>query len=258
MKRFHLFEFEDQSWFPNWLRMCLTRLIVVAHKLVGSTEIIQDELSKLISSTGEQRIVDLCSGSGGPMIQVIEQINQEKNDSKIHLTLSDLYPNTALTQSFDQNPNISYLDRPVDATKLEIAPEGVKTMICSFHHMPPDQARNILQSACSNKETLLIYEMSDNSYPAWLWWTAIPTNIIMCFFITPFVRPLTWQQLLFTYLIPIIPICFAWDGAVSNARTYTVEDMNELLSNVRCENYNWDIHTIKQKGRKLIIIGQPE
>ena len=258
MKRFHLFEFEDLSWFPNWLRICLTRLIVVVHKLVGSTEVIKDELAQLIRSTGQQQIVDLCSGSGGPMVGVIEQLNQDQSTSSIKLILSDLYPNTTLFKSFHEHPDISYQDSPVDATNLENAPAGIKSMICSFHHMPPDQAQNILQSACSNKETLFIYEMSDNSYPAWLWWTAFPTNIIMCFFITPFVRPLTWQQLLFTYLIPIIPICFAWDGAVSNARTYTVEDMNELLSNERCENYNWNIKTIKQKGRKLIIIGQPE
>jgi len=32
MKRIHLFEFEDFSWFPNWLRVRMTRLIVVMHR----------------------------------------------------------------------------------------------------------------------------------------------------------------------------------------------------------------------------------
>jgi len=38
MKGIHLFEFEDFPWFPNWLRKCLTRMMVVMHRLLNIRE----------------------------------------------------------------------------------------------------------------------------------------------------------------------------------------------------------------------------
>lgn len=69
---------------------------------------------------------------------------------------------------------------------------------------------------------------------------------------------MTWQQLIFTYLIPIIPICFAWDGAVSNARTYTLQDMDILLEDLKIPDYTWKKGIIKGKSKKLYLIGVPE
>ncbi len=51
---------------------------------------------------------------------------------------------------------------------------------------------------------------------------------------------MTVRQLVFTYIVPIIPLCFAWDGAVSYARTYTLDDLDELLSGLRSEDYRWE------------------
>jgi len=44
MKRIQLFEFEDFNWFPNWLRKCLTRMMVVMHKLLNTSE----EMAELV------------------------------------------------------------------------------------------------------------------------------------------------------------------------------------------------------------------
>lgn len=57
----------------------------------------------------------------------------------------------------------------------------------------------------------------------------IPINFVIAFFITPLTRPMSWQQLVFTYLIPVIPLFFAWDGSVSSARPYALRDMDKLL-----------------------------
>jgi hypothetical protein len=72
------------------------------------------------------------------------------------------------------------------------------------------------------------------------------------------VRPMTWQQLVFTYLIPILPMFIAWDGAVSNARTYTLEDMGELIHGLSDETYTWEKGKVKGKGgNKLYLLGRP-
>ena len=80
----------------------------------------------------------------------------------------------------------------------------------------------------------------------------------MALFITPFVRPLTWKQVIFTYLIPIIPLCFAWDGAVSNVRTYTLEDLDILLEGLENEDYKWEKGKITTKANKIYLLGIPD
>lgn len=258
LKRIHLFEFEDLSWFPDWLRRALTRLIVVMHKMLKSDEQLTELLAPLIRETKTNQLIDLCSGSGGPMLNVIKSLNKESEFKNLTLTLTDLYPNTRVAQSVNAHAhNISYKTEPVDAAHPGDSLVGLRTMVSSFHHMKPAVAKQILASAFEGKQPICIFEISDNSYPKFLWWATIPINIITCLVITPMVRPMTWYQLVFTYLIPIIPLFFAWDGAVSNARTYTLNDINVLLEDLKSPDYIWESGTLKGRGNKLYVIGKP-
>ena len=257
MKRIHLFEFEDFAWFPNWIRICLTRLMIVMHNLLNSKTELAELLNKVLKEANTTKIVDLCSGSGGPMPDVVIEL-KEKNGYSIDLTLTDLYPSLVDAKRInEEDDGIKYLTTPVDATNPGSDLKGLRTMICSFHHMDKKSAHSILKSAFDESEAICIFEISDNSYPKFLWWLTIPINLISCLFITPLVKPLTWYQLVFTYLIPIIPIFFAWDGAVSNARTYTIEDMKKLIQDLQSDQYTWKMDTIKGKSKKLFLVGMP-
>ncbi|BDS09394.1 hypothetical protein [Aureispira anguillae] len=260
MKRIHLFEFEDFHWFPNFLRSCMTRYIISIHKFLGSAEDLAELLAGVLKETQHTNIIDLCSGAGGPMPRVKELLEQKHGFSKLSLTLTDLYPNkeAAALINAQNDPHLSYLTTPVDATQVEKKRKGIRTMICSMHHMKPAIAKRILLDAQKDKQPICIFEISDNSMPFVLWWLAIPTSFIMVFLLTPFVRPLTWKQLVFTYLIPLLPIFIAWDGAVSNARTYTLADWDELLGELPKEGYKWEKGTIKGKaGNKMYLMGLP-
>ncbi|MCF8414373.1 MAG: hypothetical protein K9G44_13210, partial [Melioribacteraceae bacterium] len=83
----------------------------------------------------------------------------------------------------------------------------------------------------------------------------------MSWFMTPFVRPFTFSQFLFTYIIPIIPIVYAWDGQASLMRTYTFEDVKKLLKNNEIKTYEWKIGDAKKANGKNLgyyIIGTPK
>jgi hypothetical protein len=80
----------------------------------------------------------------------------------------------------------------------------------------------------------------------------------MCFFVTPLVRPFKWQQFVFTYLIPIIPFCFAWDGAISNIRTYTIKDLDELLKGLPSAKYSWGKGVVDGNPKMIYLRGMPE
>jgi ActR/RegA family two-component response regulator len=260
MKRIHLFEFEDFQWFPNFLRMCMTRYILTMHQLLGTAEDLAELLSPVLQKTKKTKIVDLCSGAGGPMAEVKQLLEEKHGFSGLSLTMTDLYPNTEVASSINaqEDSSIRYLTEPVDATNVQQSQEGLRTMICSMHHMRPATAKNILKAAKEDQQAICIFEISDNSMPFFLWWLAIPTSFLMVFFITPFVRPLSFKQIVFTYLIPLLPIFIAWDGAVSNARTYTLDDWDKILADLQSDDYNWKKGTIKGKaGNKMYLIGEP-
>lgn len=260
MKRIHLFEFEDFNWFPNWLRMCMTRYIVTFHKLLGTREPLSKLVAKALKHSKEPHVIDLCSGAGGPMLDVAEELRTTHGVKNLKLTLSDLYPNvkTASQINGKNDPSTQYLTESVNAAQVDENLKGVRTMVCSMHHMRPETAKSILKDAQEDDQPICIYEISDNAPPVFLFWIAIPFVIIMTFFITPLIRPMTWQQIVFTYIIPVLPFLIAWDGAVSNARTYTIEDMGELTKDLNKPGYTWETGKIKGKGgKKLYLLGLP-
>jgi len=267
MKRIQLFEFEDYSWFPNWLRACMTNLIVVLHKMLGISEVLCYLMARVLREKKLERVVDLGSGSGGAMPEVMKTLHSMKDLSHVELIMTDLYPNQKAVKRFNKNTSdkLSYLETPVDATNLVSAPNGLKTMVNSFHHMPPKQARQILESAEKNQEPLLIYEMAENKIPLLVWILLLPLSLVivmlMTWFLTPFVKPLTWQQVIFTYLIPIIPICYAWDGQASLPRMYALKDVDELLNGLGKHNYYWEHGPAKKSNGKNLgtyIVGYPK
>src|SRR5690606_38351233 len=131
-----------------------------------------------------------------------------------------------------------------------------------FHHMPPAVARSILRDSHAKRKALCVFEISDNSQPNAIWWTAIPIGVLLTFFMTPLVRPLTLAQLALTYLFPVMPLMIAWDGAASNARTYTKNDLKAMIEEegLTGEGYEWVVDTVKKPGvpgTMLYLLGIP-
>lgn len=267
MKRIQLFEFEDQEWFPSWLRICMTKLIMVLHRLLGIGEILANLIAHTLIKTKATQIVDLGSGSGGAMPEVMKILHGFDKYKHVNLIMTDLYPDKDIVASFNKenNPSIKYNKSSVNATDIANAPKGLKTMINSFHHMDEKSARQLLKSAQESKQPLLIYEMAENNMPLLLWWLLLPISLVILFlmvlFMTPFVKPLTWKQLVFTYLIPIIPICYAWDGQASLPRMYTLKDFDVLLEGLESDDYTWEKEVMfRKKGKKLgtYVLGMPK
>ena len=266
MKRIQLFEFEDFAWFPDFMRASMTRLIVLLHKLLGLGGVLAHLIQDALEKSGQKSVVDLGSGAGGAMPHVMEILSKSKAHSETSMLLTDLYPNVKTVESIAQlrNPHLSYHPTSVNATDLKHAPKGLKTMVNSFHHMPPRQARKILESAYTSKEPILIYEMAENKMPLLLWWLLLPISlcilIAMTLVMTPFVRPLTPAQLIFTYVIPIIPIAYAWDGQASYPRMYAYKDFETLLDGLKDESYSWTVapaKNVKGKTQGYYVMGIP-
>ena len=65
---------------------------------------------------------------------------------------------------------------------------------------------------------------------------------------------------MFSYVIPLIPLFYAWDGQASTARMYTETDIDELLSGLETADYTWEKGYGRSKqGRQLgtYLLGFP-
>ncbi len=259
MRRIHLFEFEDFPWFPGWLRECLTRYIVAIHDLVGTPEKLSPVVDEVLTASGHSRIVDLCSGAGGPMIDVVERLRA--GGREVELVLTDLYPNTEAAARVERDhEQMHYVTESVDASDPgRVADNAVRSICCALHHMPPDVAKKILKSAHDDKAPFVAFELSDNSAPPIpLWWIGLLPTFIFSFFVSLKVRPMTFNQFFFTYVIPLVPLFVAWDGTVSNVRTYSESDLGELTADLQ-DGYSWEVRRLKNRtpADMLVLVGQP-
>ena len=267
MKRIQIFEFEDFNWLAPFVRSSITNLLALLLKMFKTKSVVASLINDIKKQHDFNQIVDLGSGSGGVMIDVIQELNKNKKEP-IQLLLTDLYPNKSVVNNINnaEFENIHYQEESLNATNFKNTPNGLKTMMNSFHHMPPKSAKKILKTAQENKQPLLIYEMGENNIPTLLWWLLLPISmvimVVMVFFMTPFVKNLTFKQVLFTYLIPIIPLVYAWDGQASLVRMYTFKDIeNHLLKGLKKDSYTWKVDVAKNyKGKKqgYYILGLPK
>jgi hypothetical protein len=65
-------------------------------------------------------------------------------------------------------------------------------------------------------------------------------------FATPFIRPFRWKRLLWTYVIPLIPLTCLWDGLVSACRAYTAAEMLAMTKGF--DDFDWKADGIAIRG----------
>lgn len=247
MKRIQLFEIEDFPWFPNFLRKYLMQLLYRFHQLLGSAEVAATQIEALFQKSNFSKITDLCSGNGQLAISVFEKLSLPIEQ----FTVTDLYP-TSFHNSSDKTSGLRFQSEPTDALTYRPEAGELITMLAAFHHFSEEETQQILERVMAQNAALMVLEISANDYPKFLWWTAIPINMLSSLVLTLFVKKWSLGQFFFTYVIPILPLVFEWDGAVSNARTYGVDDLKILLS--RCslpDHYRYEILPVKRKATLL-------
>lgn len=228
-------EIHEQPWCPRLIRDGATDCLRVVTDVTQQYRHILPKLQHALHATSSRQIIDLCSGGGGPWFGLLKRLNQ-LNDRSIEVWLTDLYPHA----SFDHRhiPHIHFRHQPVDATRVPPSLRGFRTLFTAFHHFEPATARAILQNTVNQRQGIAIFEQTRRHPLALLVMLTIP---FIAWLLTPLVRPWRWWRLLWTYLVPVIPLLLCFDGLVSCLRTYSVAEMQAMVTTLDAPDYVWDI-----------------
>ena len=238
----HGIELEDLPWFPARLRRMQMRFI---GWLVATLSLYEEAANWLKhQDLKPSLLVDLCSGTGQPALQFALQARISD------IILTDKYPVEGMKH---------YLQEPVDVTETLPAYEGaVYTMFNAFHHFTAQEQEAILAKLSATKSPIIICEILRPSVLDAL--KIAFTTTIGQILLTPFIRPVRWDQWLFTYLIPLNLITISWDGIVSVIRSKNPSEYEVMLAHQNPTNYQWEVHDLKTKWpltRLTMIIGLP-
>ena len=243
--RFHLFELEDFSWFPNIIRDLATDYLQFMETKMGLQRPVVPVLAEALRRSGSDTVVDLCAGGGGPVVALQQELGHAGVQARFILT--DKYPNLpAFERLAREHENIEGYPESVDATAVPSELKGFRTVFNAFHHFKPSDARAVLQSAVSARQPIAVFEIPERTVPI-----VIATMLfvpIIVLLVTPFIRPFRWERLLFTYLIPLVPLTCFWDGFVSQLRAYTPDELRSLAASLGDAGYDWEAGKVSVSG----------
>jgi hypothetical protein len=136
-------------------------------------------------------------------------------------------------------------------------------MYGALHHFRPDEVQRLIATAIADRAPIALFDVAASGMirktPAvFAPILAIPNLLALTFaalVMTPLVRPVRASSLALTYLVPLIPGLFAWDGTVSALRAYSPDELQALARDVPgYDTYVWDG---EHAGTALCLTGRP-
>jgi len=257
-KRLHLFEFEDFSWYPDFIRKSQTDFLRFMMDTFDVFKAAMPIFADALRESGNPALVDLCSGGGGSMLKIRQHL--KRAGIPFRATLTDLYPNTEAFAYLKRKTDgdIDFVATSVDARSVPPSLSGFRTVFNGFHHLRPEACTQLLRDSVEQRQPIGIFEPIDRS--VWqLFVNTLPLLLIMIL-ASPFLRPFRWERLAFTYLLPLIPLCTVWDGIASVLRLYTPTEMARLAQKADPEQaFTWQAGKVSHPfGKVLYLIGLPK
>jgi hypothetical protein len=257
LPRLQLFELEDQSWFPTVIRDLSTDYIHFIESIFRLHRPVVPLLAAALRATQLEHVIDLCSGGGGPIPALERALAAE--GLHLRFTLTDRFPNLPAFHRVEtiSHGRITYAAHPVDARAVPKSLKGFRTIFNSFHHFPPSDAKVILRDAADVGEPIAIFEIPERSLLVILATLFTPLFVALA---TPFIRPLGWRRLFWTYVVPLVPLTCLWDGIISQLRAYTVGELDRLTQDLAHDSYQWRTGQVpipSTPGHVTYLLGLP-
>ena len=252
--RLQLFEIADQTWCPDWLRRAMIGYLRTVNRRMEPYAAATPVLADLLRRTGATEVVDLCSGDGGPWLELSAALREQVPDLEVECT--DLFPSPEVQREFDGIEGLSYRTESTSALQVPTELAGARTVFTALHHFEPEDVVTMLRDAQEAGVPFAAFEVTHRSV------IGLVSTLLMPVFalaLMPLVQPRRFVALWFSYLPPIVPLAIGWDGTVSTLRTYRVEDLERMVEPLQSDDYRWSAEE-RSTGTPLpmtCLIGEP-
>jgi hypothetical protein len=170
------------------------------------------KMARALAETNETKIIDMCSGSGGPMPYVVQELRHHLG-MKVTVHLTDLVPNVPAMKKIADGSDGAVTFSPTSVNALNCKDKGFRTICGSFHHFDTEMATAIIQDAVKTKSSIGVFEAAERSVLNVFFMFPV-VFALLSYILSPFAKPFRYERLFFTYVIPLVPFITAWDGCV--------------------------------------------
>lgn len=246
MRRFHLIELHEQSWYPDSWRKIFQLALGKVYTLHEPADSLMKSLGQFLTKTRPSVVLELCSGSGEFSLLFWEKATASLDGvPRPKLLLSDLYPNVEsfrkLTESTDGQ--VGFLPQSVNALDPPEMDNCVLMMVESLHHFRPTEVREILGRAAGRARGFVAIELTQRTWKN-LAFVVLAAPFLSAILTVFKIKPFRLRNLLWGLLIPVIPATFVFDSIVSNLRSYTVSELEEIIHSIGAAGFEWSTGTI--------------
>lgn len=183
-----------------------------------------------------------------PFIPVIDEITDKTQMKKIINIEFNTGAGIETVQPYLKE-DITVISIP--AEKIDTSEKGVYLFVNSFHQLNSAEAGTILQNIADGGNPVVVVEGNNDSLWQIVGMTVfVPLTVLLTAF---FVKPFRISRIIFTYVLPILPIIIVIDGCLALLKLYSPDDLLELTSSIKTENYEWKAGK-KDNGRGGKII----
>jgi len=251
--RLQLVELTDLALLPRPLRRWLGDYLRGVVTLTRFFAPAAPRIAELMRGARTDRVVDLCSGGGGPWPALAEDVARSLG-ARARVVLTDLHPDPA-TWAFLRRTSAGAVEGfpsavPADAVPEEL--EGVRTIFDGLHHFPPKAARAVLADAARRGIPLVAAEATRRSLLGLL---LVLLSPLFVWAVTPLLRPFSASRLLFTYLLPVVPLLALFDGVVSALRCYRPDELLALAEGLP-GSHVWSVERPRGARGPTLLVGR--
>lgn len=253
MRRYHLLELHEARWFPApWRRLFLEGLgyTITSLRMYHHGVAL---LARLLQRVGARDVLDLCSGSAGPVLQLCRGTAAYGVPSP-RVVLSDLYPNVARFHALRTHlpHGVDFCSQPVDARAVpnDGSVPRVRTILSALHHFQPDDVRKILTDAAHNADGVLALECTGRTWSNVV--QILLTAPVSAAIITAFLlRPWRLRNVFYSLVFPVIPVTALVDSIVSTLRSYTPTELRAIVDRIDAPEFVWEVGTLAVPNKRV-------
>ena len=207
MKRKQITQIINVGWFPNILKTLVAEFLSWFVVKVNATKPFVPVIEDVLDKTNHKKLIYIEFGIGAG----IETVKPFLKDGVI----------------VDSIP----------ISNFDTSEKGVYLFVNSFHQLNSRKAKNILQNIVDSGNPVVVVEGNNDSLWQIVGMTVfVPLTVLLT---ALFVKPFRFSRIIFTYLIPILPIIIVIDGCIALLKLYSPTDLLKLTASLERNNYDW-------------------